>query len=585
EENKKMRENPGYRDLQGCRREPMPQVALVQKKQNLPFVEVKCFCRRNGHWYNRMLECQRCKQWFHETCVGCLRYKLICGDRFYLYVCELCNNEKEFLHRLPIDWENIVHLAIWNLSYSKNDNKNYGNLFEYEEQITPWVNKHWELLQCPPEIYNIPVKDRAHYILLALQGNSNKFKCGKEVRKKTSTWALRGKEPPSVLEIILPPESPFTEELMHRISYCKRTTEFPTIHKTFKVDDEEPDMKTVHTAQNELYEDKVHNLIEGEYVEKMTSCRLIENSFNKERVQENLTQNYDILSGASNTSNENKGQTKYLKNTEIKENKCRAENYEITKSQITNPVISSPENLYINCHKSYQISENMAQQSDKQAAIGPVRCSSCMKEDHCNNRMVECRCCEKWFHGSCINLKLAFGDRFFCFVCKICNKGQEFYLRLVPSWENIAHLALYNLKYPILKDSTNYYFFEFETCIAKWINENWERIHCPIYSKFTISERNDNVLKALKGNSKLFENRSRKIPQNSKEFSARNPYSFWNLLVKAPPEGFRFIIPGETPIKASSVSKIKMYKDTRRFEGIPRNFNLDDSVLKGIYKY
>lgn len=64
--------------------------------------------------------------------------------RFYVFVCALCNEGTEFLHRLDVKWVDVVHLSIFNLTLQ--DSKTY---FEYEDTITQWINDNWELLQAP----------------------------------------------------------------------------------------------------------------------------------------------------------------------------------------------------------------------------------------------------------------------------------------------------------------------------------------------------------------------------------------------------------------------------------------------------
>ncbi|RXG61766.1 Metal-response element-binding transcription factor 2 [Armadillidium vulgare] len=82
-----------------------------------------CYCGGPGEWYNRMLTV---------------------SEMFYVFVCSLCNEGCEFLHRLDLKWVDVVHLSVFNLTLQ--EAKMY---FEYDSGITQWVTDNWEFLQCP----------------------------------------------------------------------------------------------------------------------------------------------------------------------------------------------------------------------------------------------------------------------------------------------------------------------------------------------------------------------------------------------------------------------------------------------------
>jgi len=198
-----------------------------------------CYCGGPGEWYNRMLQCQRCKQWFHEACVDCLHYSLLYGDRFYLFVCELCNDGVEFLHRLDVKWVDVVHLAIFNLTLQ--DSKTY---FEYAETITQWINDNWELLQCPLALQNIPVNERKHDVLRVLEGNGPRFKCGREIKKKTSIWGLRVRVPPPAQSVNLP-QGVITHETIKQLTFRNkknRNADSPPIPRTYRIKEKQEEV-------------------------------------------------------------------------------------------------------------------------------------------------------------------------------------------------------------------------------------------------------------------------------------------------------------------------------------------------------
>nr|BAW19575.1 metal response element binding transcription factor 2 [Gnatocerus cornutus] len=157
-----------------------------------------CYCGENGEWYKQMLQCGRCKQWYHERCLDCLQFPLYCGDRFYVFVCSVCNHGKEFLRRLEMKWVDLVHLMLFNLT-AYNSKKYY----DLDTIVIPYINDNWHALQLPPKIASVSKTERRDNILSILTNNRNRFKCGREIKKRTTIWGLRVRLPPPAPTVTL----------------------------------------------------------------------------------------------------------------------------------------------------------------------------------------------------------------------------------------------------------------------------------------------------------------------------------------------------------------------------------------------
>eukprot|EP00095_Tigriopus_kingsejongensis_P010712 maker-scaffold179_size282488-snap-gene-1.22 protein:Tk10712 transcript:maker-scaffold179_size282488-snap-gene-1.22-mRNA-1 annotation:"metal-response element-binding transcription factor 2" len=152
-----------------------------------------CYCGESGDWYRRMLQCGECLQWFHQECLRKTSPPILLGDGFFEFVCALCTGKtEEVLERLDLSWAEALHLVLFNLTLA--NSKRYHDL---DSAVIPFFRRRWQCLQGPGAILK-PNRIEHSFLHNVLKGNKTRFKCGSEIKKRSTFWGLRKVLPPSI---------------------------------------------------------------------------------------------------------------------------------------------------------------------------------------------------------------------------------------------------------------------------------------------------------------------------------------------------------------------------------------------------
>lgn len=106
-----------------------------------------CYCGDDGDWLREMIQCSRCQQWFHGRCIRSLQYPIFLGDRFYFFICSICNHGHEFVRRLDLSWPDLIHLVLYNLIA-----RNGKRFYDVTKAIVLYVEDNWKTLQMSDQV-------------------------------------------------------------------------------------------------------------------------------------------------------------------------------------------------------------------------------------------------------------------------------------------------------------------------------------------------------------------------------------------------------------------------------------------------
>lgn len=191
-----------YHVLQARRELPYDFDSLIWDANHERNIEEKyCYCGENGFWYKKMLQCQRCHQWFHQECIRNPNVpQLLFGDRFWEFICTLCTGTtEETVERLNIGWVDALHLILFHLIVS--NRKEHHDL---ETAIIPLLRKQLKILQpSNPSIISVLKSSRLQdpaNIEGLLKANKSRFKCGSSSnpsKNRCKWWTLCKVGPPT----------------------------------------------------------------------------------------------------------------------------------------------------------------------------------------------------------------------------------------------------------------------------------------------------------------------------------------------------------------------------------------------------
>ncbi|XP_075059912.1 cysteine-rich protein 2-binding protein [Mixophyes fleayi] len=96
-------------------------------------------------WMEEMpFHCDKCQKWIPASQIRSDPPSHLKGDNFFKFTCTDCSEDgKEEFERLRLTWQQVVMLAMYNLSLEGSGRQGY---FRWKEDICSFIEKHWTFL-------------------------------------------------------------------------------------------------------------------------------------------------------------------------------------------------------------------------------------------------------------------------------------------------------------------------------------------------------------------------------------------------------------------------------------------------------
>ncbi|XP_032366358.1 cysteine-rich protein 2-binding protein [Etheostoma spectabile] len=88
--------------------------------------------------------CDRCHKWVPSAQLRGEQPSYLKGDNFFKFICSDCSEDgKETFERMRLTWQQVVMLAMYNLSLEGTGRQGY---FRWKEDICAFIGRHWNFL-------------------------------------------------------------------------------------------------------------------------------------------------------------------------------------------------------------------------------------------------------------------------------------------------------------------------------------------------------------------------------------------------------------------------------------------------------